>query len=65
LKPKHKIQTHTFSIEKEMERCKNDPTYFYEKYWLPYALGVPTSRPITDTEKFLLETYWKMGNIDD
>ena len=48
-----------------MERCKNDPTYFYEKYWLPYALGVSTSRPIKDTEKFLLETYWGMGNIDD
>jgi hypothetical protein len=64
LKPKHKIQTHTFSIEKEMERCKNDPTYFYEKYWLPYALGV--SKPnIKETEKFLLETYWGMGNVDD
>lgn len=47
-----------------MERCKNDPTYFYEKYWLPYALGV--SKPnIKETEKFLLETYWGMGNVDD
>ena len=47
-----------------MEKCKNDPTYFYEKYWLPYALGVSTPN-IRETEKFLLETYWGMGNIDD
>jgi len=61
MKPKKKKYKHIFSIKEEMEKCKNDTIYFYERYWLPYALGISPPN-IRDTEKFLLETYWNMDS---
>lgn len=54
MKPKKKIQNHLFSIKEEMEKCKNDPFYFYEKYWLKYAMN----DNVSDKDRMFLELYW-------
>jgi len=56
LKPKKKVYKHIFDNKTELKKCKNDPLYFYEKYWLPYSQREETT--IRDTERILLESYW-------
>ena len=58
MEPKRKIHNHHFDLEGEIKKCKEDPIYFYEKYWLPYALGV-SNVYVRDVEKFLLTLYWE------
>jgi hypothetical protein len=63
LEPKKKIHNHFLDHQEEIKKCKEDPIYFYEKYWLPYALGVNNTY-VRDVEKFLLEMYWETSRND-
>jgi len=60
LEPKKKIVNHIFDFENEYKKCKNDPMYFHEKYWLPYALGIKNTC-IKDVDRFILKAYWSTG----
>jgi len=65
LKPKKKIYNHIFDNKDghdyyghsiELKKCKSNPFYFYENYWLPYSQE-ETNTEIEFLEK-ILESYW-------
>ncbi len=53
-----KIPNHLFDLTDEIEKCKEDPLYFFEKYWLPYSLGIKNVYT-RDVDEFILRLYWE------
>jgi len=64
LKPKIKKYNHIFSTKEELEKCKNEPIYFYERYWLPYALN-QSNVNIRDCEKYVIDAYFDYYGLGD